>query len=50
VALTNAIDARYLLPFASLIYLGQAIGLAWIAETLACREDSRPAVGEDSSP
>jgi hypothetical protein len=34
-AATNTVDSRYLLPFATLIYLGQAIGVAWIAQWLA---------------
>ena len=41
VAATNTLDARYLLPFAVPIYLAQAIGGAWIVQTLACRS-ARP--------
>jgi len=35
VATTNTIDPRYLLPFAPLVYLGQALGVTWIIERLA---------------
>jgi hypothetical protein len=31
---TNTIDGRYLLPFAVLIYLTEAMGIAWIAQSL----------------
>jgi hypothetical protein len=50
VALTNALDARYLLPFAPFVYLGQAVGLAWIAETLACRDHTKRQMGATHSP
>lgn len=35
VAATNTLDARYLLPFIVPIYLGQALGIAWIATVLS---------------
>jgi hypothetical protein len=41
VAATNTIDARFLLPFAIPIYLLEAIGVAWIAQTLV-RAAARP--------
>jgi hypothetical protein len=34
VSATNTIDGRYLLPFAMLIYLAEAMGIAWIAQSL----------------
>jgi len=44
VAATNTLDARYLLPFIVPIHFGQAIGVAWIAQTLLM--SGRPAAAE----
>jgi hypothetical protein len=36
-AATNTADVRYVLPFVPLVYLAQAIGLAWLVEVMVVR-------------
>jgi hypothetical protein len=42
VSATNTIDGRYLLPFALLIYLAEAMGVAWIAQSLLRSRSAPP--------